>query len=57
MPLERAFGGMSERKRRAGLERAEKGLNVTRTSVRKRVSIVAAGERAGVVSGGCGGRN
>jgi hypothetical protein len=40
MPSERALGGMSERKSRAGLERGEKGLKVTRTSVRNRVIIV-----------------
>jgi ABC-type cobalamin transport system permease subunit len=48
MPSERAFGGMSERKRRAGLERREKGLKVTRTSVRKRVIITAVGKVVGI---------
>lgn len=43
MPSLRAFGGMRERKRRAGLERMEKGLKETRTSVRNRV-IMAGGE-------------
>jgi hypothetical protein len=41
MPSARAFGGINERKRRAGLERGEKGLNVTRTSVRNLVIIAA----------------
>jgi hypothetical protein len=41
MPSARAFGGIKERKRRAGLERGEKGLNVTRTSVRNLVIIAA----------------
>jgi hypothetical protein len=48
MPAARAFGGMSERKRRAGFARREKGLNFTRTSVRNRVII------AGVKDGGDG---
>jgi hypothetical protein len=43
MPSERAFGGMSERNSRAGFERREKGLKVTRTSVRNRVIMFAAG--------------
>jgi hypothetical protein len=42
MPSERAFGGMSERKSRAGFERREKGLKVTRTSVRNRVIMIVA---------------
>jgi hypothetical protein len=42
MPSERAFGGMSERKSRAGFDRREKGLKVTRTSVRNRVIMFAA---------------
>jgi len=41
IPSARAFGGISERKRRAGFERGEKGLKVTRTSVRNLVIIVA----------------
>lgn len=41
MPSERASGGMSERKRRAGFERGEKGLKVTRTSVRNLVIMAA----------------
>jgi hypothetical protein len=41
IPSDRAFGGMSERNRRAGFERKEKGLKVTRTSVRNRVIMVA----------------
>ena len=47
MPSERASGGMRERKRRAGFERGEKGLKVTRTSVRNLV-IMAATERRGL---------
>jgi hypothetical protein len=43
MPFMRAFGGMSERNNRADFERREKGLNVTRTSVRNRVIIMAVG--------------
>jgi hypothetical protein len=43
MPSMREFGGMSERKSRAGLARIEKGLKVTRTSVRKRVIMVECG--------------
>lgn len=42
MPSARALGGMSDRKRRAGLERGLKGLKVTRTSVRNLV-IIAGG--------------
>lgn len=41
IPSERAFGGISERNSRAGLERKEKGLKVTRTSVRNRVIMIA----------------
>jgi hypothetical protein len=41
MPSARAFGGMRERNSRAGLERREKGLKVTRTSVRNRVIMLA----------------
>lgn len=41
MPSARAFGGINERKRRAGFERGEKGLKVTRTSVRNLVIIAA----------------
>lgn len=41
MPSERAFGGMSDRNRRAGFERRENGLKVTRTSVRNRVIMMA----------------
>jgi len=41
MPSARAFGGIRERKRRAGFERGEKGLKVTRTSVRNLVIIAA----------------
>jgi hypothetical protein len=41
IPSERAFGGMSERNNRAGFERRENGLKVTRTSVRNRVIMVA----------------
>jgi len=40
MPLARAFGGIRERKRRAGFARMEKGLNLTRTSVRNRVIML-----------------
>jgi hypothetical protein len=43
MPSMRAFGGMRERKSRAGFARMEKGLKVTRTSVRKRVIMVDVG--------------
>jgi hypothetical protein len=42
MPSARAFGGINERKRRAGFERGEKGLKVTRTSVRNLVIIAEA---------------
>lgn len=42
MPLARASAGMSERNSRAGFERGLNGLKVTRTSVRKRVSMLAA---------------
>lgn len=45
MPSERAFGGMSERNSRAGFERRENGLKVTRTSVRNRVIMVETGAR------------
>ena len=45
MPSWRAFGGIKERKRRAGFERGEKGLNATRTSVRNLVIIAATVER------------
>lgn len=45
MPSARAFGGINERKRRAGLERGEKGLKVTRTSVRNLVIIAAVEDR------------
>ena len=41
MPSERASGGMRERKSRAGFERGEKGLKVTRTSVRNLVIMAA----------------
>ena len=41
IPSARAFGGINERKRRAGFERGEKGLKVTRTSVRNLVIIAA----------------
>jgi hypothetical protein len=44
MPSERALGGINERKRRAGFERGENGLKVTRTSVRNLVIIAAAEE-------------
>jgi hypothetical protein len=43
MPSERAFGGMRERNNRAGFERRENGLKVTRTSVRNRVIMAAVG--------------
>jgi len=49
MPSERAFGGMSDRNSRAGFERRENGLKVTRTSVRNRV-IMMAGKTLGEVS-------
>lgn len=39
IPSPRAFGGINERNRRADLDRGEKGLNFTRTSVRNRVII------------------
>ena len=48
MPSMRAFGGIRDRKRRAGLERMEKGLKVTRTSVRNRVIMMG-----GTVGGWC----
>lgn len=44
IPSNRALGGINERNRRAGLARAENGLNLTRTSVRKRVIMVAVKE-------------
>jgi hypothetical protein len=44
MPSERAFGGMNERKSRAGFERGENGLKVTRTSVRNLVIMAATGK-------------
>jgi hypothetical protein len=50
MPLARASAGMSERNNRAGLERGLKGLKATRTSVRKRVimlAVVGVGKMAG----------
>lgn len=52
MPSKRASGGIRERKRRAGLERGEKGLKDTRTSVRNRV-IMAAKGRAGPMLAVC----
>ena len=39
MPLARASGGIRERNMRAGFERTENGLNLTRTSVKNRVII------------------
>jgi hypothetical protein len=41
IPSERAFGGISDRNSRAGFERRENGLKVTRTSVRNRVIMLA----------------
>lgn len=41
MPSARALGGIRDRKRRAGFERGEKGLKVTRTSVRNLVIMAA----------------
>jgi hypothetical protein len=41
MPSDRAFGGIRERNNRAGFERRENGLKVTRTSVRNRVIMAA----------------
>lgn len=43
MPLDRAVGGSSVRKRRAGLAQVEKGLNLAVTSVMNLVIIVTAG--------------
>lgn len=40
MPLERALGGRKERKSRAALALAEKGLKRVDTSVMKRVSML-----------------
>jgi hypothetical protein len=45
---------MSERKSRAGFERMEKGLKVTRTSVKNRVIMVVAGRTAGALLGAVG---
>ncbi len=45
IPFARAFGGIRDRKRRADLERALKGLNWTRTSMRNRVIIPGDGVR------------
>jgi hypothetical protein len=43
IPSARALGGIRERNSRAGFERGLKGLKDTRTSVRNRVIMVAAG--------------
>lgn len=53
MPSARAFGGIRDRKSRAGFARGEKGLNWTRTSVRNRVimlAIVQLGARGGLTA-------
>lgn len=47
MPLERALGGRKERKSRAALALAEKGLKRVDTSVMKRVSMLGEVSRDG----------